>query len=135
MGRTLEKVTEEQLELMQKDPKLFWQNVTEIGERAFEGRTSLKEITIPESVEWIANDAFANTDCVLHIKDGNKTYKVPASMLETTSLEEIKEQGRLGLLGAAALATQKAKDSTTTHEVPSDEKNASTKENKPTIFE
>ena len=87
MGRKLETVTKEQLELMQEDPKRFWQNVTEIGYHAFENCTSLKEITIPEGVAEIGWYAFA--DCT--------------SLESVTGLEGVEYIGERAFKGCTSL--------------------------------
>ena len=57
----LNKVTEQDIELLNKNPEMFWEGVTEIAERAFKGCKTLTNITIPNSITKIGYHAFE--DC------------------------------------------------------------------------
>lgn len=54
-------VAEEDVELLQKNSREFWDDVNRIGRGAFQGLKNLTSITIPEGVMWIGIDAFR--DC------------------------------------------------------------------------
>ena len=104
MGITLEKVTEEQLELMQNDPKRFWQNVTEIGKWAFKDCKSLENIHIPEGVTRIGEGAFRGCTSLksIHIPEsvteiGKWAFKDCESLKEITIPESVKTIGKRAL--------------------------------------
>jgi len=54
----LKEVTDSDIELLESNPKKFWEGVTEIGENAFKLCTNLKNIIIPNSVVIINDRAF-----------------------------------------------------------------------------
>lgn len=54
----LTKVTEEDLELLEKNPDEFWKGVNAIGNYAFKDCQEIKNIDIPKSVKEIGMFAF-----------------------------------------------------------------------------
>ena len=60
-GYKITNVTESDMMIMENDPEEFWAEVVEIGDNAFEGVKSCKNIVIPGSVKVIGTEAFRNS--------------------------------------------------------------------------
>ena len=84
-------VTEEDIVLLEKDPKTFWEGIKVIGAGAFLRCISLKSITIPKSVEKIGYDAFYSCSNLESITiAGNNTKIEEGAFADCRNLKEIR---------------------------------------------
>lgn len=82
---SLRYVTEEDLTLLEEDPEAFWKDVRWIEVDAFYNCSSLKSITIPNTVIWIGMDAFYGCTGLerIEVDKDNPRYKSEGNCLLT----------------------------------------------------
>ena len=114
----LTSVNNEDIELLKKNPRKFWQGVTSIGRSAFRDCSSLTSITIPKGVTSIGEEAFSYCSSLT-------TVKIPYSVTSIgdyafcTSLTTVKipnsvtSIGRYAFYHCTSLTTVKIPDSVT----------------------
>ena len=87
---TLTEVNDNDLKLLQNNPKKFWKGVKIIGEAAFSHCLNLKEIVIPKSVKQIDELAFLNCSSLERIKLPEGLTEISWSVFsDCTNLQEI----------------------------------------------
>lgn len=85
-------VNEEDIELLNKKPTKFWKGVKSIGDSAFNGCDTLKEIKIPNSVTKIGDYAFVGCSNLTDIKIPDSVMTIGNQSFKEVQELEIREK-------------------------------------------
>ena len=100
------KVDEKDIELLNKNPKKFWEGIYHIGDGAFQDCTSLKNIEIPNSVTSIGKEAFQDCSNLENIVIPNSVTAIgDFAFSYCTNLKKIEIPNSVKSIGNSAFAS------------------------------